>query len=251
MLLAVEPEGELEHRALELVSAWDLRNDPESTGAAIFQVWYRFLVEHSFGDELGAELLEDYRNYTWIHAPLMEGLAKRPDDPWFDDVTTADTVETLAPIARRSYATAVAWLAERFGDDPAGWTWGRLHPAIFSHRPFGRSGIGILERLFNGPPLAAPGDRFTVNSAWLSKDPSRPFAATGGTGQRLIVDLADPDLSRFVQNSGQVEHLFHRHRHDLQAAWSAGEYRPLPFTRAAVEAHAAARLRLVPDDRSP
>lgn len=250
VLLAVEPEGPLQQRAYEQVSSWDLRNDPESAGAAIFQVWYRRFLEHTVGDELGETLTDEYRIYTWVHGPMMAALVGRPDDSWFDDVTTADTVETLALIAQRSFAAAVSWLAENHGDEPEAWAWGRLHPAIFGHRPFGRSGIAILERLFNGPSLPAPGDRYTVNAAWFAGDRSRPFAANGGAGQRLIVDLADPDASRFVQNSGQVEHLFHPHRHDLARAWSEGVYRPLLFTREAVEARAAARLRLKPAEPS-
>ena len=245
VLLTVAPESELEHRALGLVSAWDLRLDTASAGAGIYKVWARFFVEETFGDELGEELFEEYETYTWVHGPLLADLVERPDDPWFDDRTT-DDVETLGPIARRSLTRALAWLTEHHGDDPGAWTWGRLHPTIFGHRPLGRSGIAPLERLFNGPALPAPGDRFTVNAAWLAGDPSRPFAANGGAGQRLIVDLADPDASRFVQNSGQVGQLFHPHRHDLSETWSTGGYHPLRFTREAVEAAATARLRLEP-----
>jgi penicillin amidase len=245
VLLEVVPESALEQRALALVASWDLRNDPDSVGAAIFQVWYRRFLEQTLGDELGEELIDEYRVYTWVHGPLMAELVQSPADPLFDDTTT-DTVETRVSIARRAFSDAMAWLARNHGEDPSAWTWGELHPALFVHRPIGQAGIPVLGRLFNGPSLPAPGDRYTVNAAWFADDPAQPFAANGGAGQRLIVDLADLDASLFAQNSGQVEHLFHHHRHDLSPSWSAGEYQPLLFTRGAVEAQAEKRLRLEP-----
>jgi len=246
VLLAVAPGNDLERRAHDLVARWDLRNDARSPGAAVYQVFYRFFLRDTVGDELGKELATEYQVYEWIHGPFVAELVKRPRDPWFDDVTTPGVVETEPEIARRSFREAVAWLAEHCGGDPAAWSWGAIHPSLFSHRPLGRSGIAPLERLFNGPVVPAPGDRYTINAAWFANDESRPFAANGGAGQRLIVDLADPDNSRFVQNSGQVEQLFHPHRLDLVPAWQSGEYRPLLFTRKAVAAHRAATLILDP-----
>lgn len=247
VLLAVKPASELERRALAQVETWDLRNDAASAGAAIHQVWYRFLVANTFGDELGEILSAEYQEYYWVHGPMTERLVARPDDPWFDDVDTEGVVEDLPEMAGRSFREAVGWLSERYGGEPEAWAWGELHPSVFSHRPLGKSGIAPLERLFNGPSVPAAGDRFTVNSAWFTFDEKRPFSSSGGPGQRLIVDLGDLDNSRFIQNSGQCEHLFHRHRHDLTPLWQRGEYRPLLFTRSAVDENAEAVLRLEPE----
>lgn len=250
VLLAVTPTNEVERRALELVESWDLRLETGSAAAAIHQVWYRNLLRRTVGDELGETLTREYRIYYWIHGPMTEDLVRRPEDPWFDDVSTPEKQETLPDIATASFQEAVAWLSEHWGKDPDRWSWGDLHPSIFGHRPLGRSGIGPVENLFNGAPVPTAGDRFTLNAAWFSFDAKRPFATNGGPGQRLIVDLADPDASLFAQNSGQVEHLFHPHRMDLTASWQAGRYQPLPFTRQAVEGLATKRLELKPAGES-
>lgn len=251
ILTAVQAEGAMETAAMDLVKDWDLRLDASSAAAAIFQVWYRYLVEESFDDELGEVLGPEYLEYYWIHGPVLEALGSRPADPWFDDISTEGTVETLPEISQRAWGHAMAWLGEHYGGDPSGWSWGAIHPMVMAHRPIGQSGIAPLERIFNGPPVPAPGDRFTLNAAWFSFQEGRPYSAEGGAGQRLIVDLADPDNSRFIQNSGQTEHLFHPRRHDLQPLWQAGETRPLHFSREAVEADRQATLILQPEVASP
>lgn len=249
-LLAARPETEDERRALERISAWDLRLGADSPAAAIFQVWYRMLVAETVGDELGDELHREYRRYSWIHGPMMAELVKTPEDRWFDDVTTPDRTETLPEVSHRALRRALDWLAAHHGDDPDEWAWGSLHQAIFAHRPLGGMGVPILERIFNGGGVPTAGDRYTVNATWFSFDDARPYTAVGGAGQRLIVDLADPDASRFVQNSGQSEHLFHSHRLDLVEPWREGGFLPLRFTRGAVEADTVHTLRLIPDHAS-
>lgn len=250
-LLAVKPEGEMEKRALEIAAAWDRRNDTGSAGAAIYQVFYRRLLANTVDDELGEGLDAEYRIYEWVHGVVLADMVRRPRDPWFDDRRTAGVVEDRDAIARRSFREAVEWLAGCCGSDPAGWTWGEIHPVVFGHKPLGRTGIRLLDRLFNGPAVPGPGDRFTMNATWFSFDPERPYAADGGAGQRLMVDLGNPDNSRFIQNSGQVEQLFHPHRLDLVPVWQEGGHRPLHFTRKAVEGAAVAVLRLEPQQKEP
>ncbi len=64
-LLAVEPKDELEARALEQVREWNLRLDPEETGALIYQIWYRQLVQGLVEDELGEDRTREYLEYYW------------------------------------------------------------------------------------------------------------------------------------------------------------------------------------------
>jgi penicillin amidase len=244
-LLAAEPEGDLQARALELVDAWDLRCEAGSSGAAIFQTWYWFLVENTLRDELGDDLMDDYQGNPDRHVPVMIELMDQADSPWFDDVGTP-AVETRDDIVRRSLADAVAWLSEGYGQDPAKWEWGELHAKTFVHQPLGQSGIGILEDLFNSKTVPARGDEFTVDAAWFSYD--QPFAMTGGASQRFIADLSDLDNSQTIHTTGQSGQLFHRHREDFITPWQNVEYHPSPFSREAVEAYADTVLTLTPSE---
>jgi penicillin amidase len=246
-LLAVEPSDELEARALDEVRSWDLDCDPNQAGAAIYQVWYRFMVEKTVSDELGPEMATEYLEYYWIHGPVMLKLMAEGTSPLFDDTST-ERVETRDDIARASLTAAVAWLSKHYGTDPKNWEWGRLHTLTFRHRPFGMAQIPILSRLFSYGPIAAPGgDRFTVNATWFTwDDAENPFAADAGTSQRIIMDLSDWDHSVAINSTGQSEHLFHPHREDLIPLWQGLKYHPLLFTRNAIEAEPGSLLKLIP-----
>jgi len=240
-LLAVDPGEGLEAQALDLLEDWDLYNEADSVGASVFQVWYRFLVENTFRDELGDALMDRYRAYANTHMPLLIAWMDQPDNQWFDDLNTPE-IETRDDIIRESLADATDWLSDNYGEDTEQWQWGRLHTKTFVHNPLGQSGIGIIESLFNSETIAARGDGFTVDAAPYSYGTS--FAMTGGVSQRYIADLSDFDNSRSIHTTGQSGHLFHPHREDFVPLWQNVEYHPMVFGRAQVEANAKTTLTL-------
>jgi len=242
-LLAVPPAGERERRALDEVRRWDLRYEPGAAGASVYEVWYWYLLADTLGDELGPDVLKEYRAVGLSQVPSIVDLMGRPDDPLFDDRRTP-AVERRDDIVRRSLTHAVSWLSRRYGNDPAGWTYGRVHSITFVHAPLGQSGIAPLERLFNSATFPARGTAFTVDAGMA--DPLNPLAVVFGTSQRMIVDLSDLETSTWVNSTGQNAQLWHRHREDQIPKWEAVEGYPMRFGEAAVRAHSEARLTLVP-----
>ena len=81
--------------------------------------------------------------------------------------------------------------------------------------------------------------------------------ATGGSGLdqdngasfREIIDVGNWDGSVATSAPGQSESPRSRHFADLAKLWAAGEYFPLAFSDAAVNASAEAILTLVPRGR--
>lgn len=242
-LLAVTPEGPIQTRALELVKDWNMSSDSTQPGASIYHVWYWFLLQNTVQDDLSPELKDEYDEYFWLHASMLSTWGADPENHWFDDQKTPE-VETRDVIARRSLADAVAWLSERYGDTPDQWQWGKLHTMTFVHRPLGQSGIGPVEWLFNTTPVPMPGDNFSVNAAWFN--PDAEFVMSGGTAQRLIVDLSDLSKTQAIHTTGQTEQLFHPHRDDFIPLWQTMQYHPVNFTSEAVAAQAAGTLTLRP-----
>jgi penicillin amidase len=244
-LLSVPPRDDREREALQAVTAWNLRADPDQTGAAIYQAWYRFLVQDLVGDELGADLTRRYLEYYWVHGPVMARLLAAGDSPLFDDRGTPEREDREAIVAR-SFYRAVEWLAAELGPQVSDWRWGRLHTLTFRHRPVGLAEVPLLSRLFNGPTLESPGgDRFTVNVAWFTLYDDHPFGADAGAAQRLLVDVGEWDRALAINSTGQSEHLFHPNRSDQTPLWHQLEYIPLRFSRAAVEEAAVHTLTLV------
>jgi len=242
-LLDLEPQGTLGEQAMEQLRAWDFRNEIDSPGATIFQVFYLQLVENTFADELGDELFEDYLGREEFHHVALERLMEQSDSPWFDDVSTAE-VEGRDEIVQRSFKGAIAYLSDRFGNTPSRWTWGRLHTMTFVHNPLGQCDIGPLEMLFNRGPIPACGSGYTVDAA--SFDYTEPFAVTHGVSYRQIIDLSDWGNSFFIHTTGQSGHPLHRHYADMMAPWQAVEYHPMHFDKGRIEADKERVLILMP-----
>ncbi len=246
-LLALEPEGWLQERAMNQLEGWDLHNEAQSTGAGIFQVFYLMLVNNTFADELGDELFA-----RTPHHLALEAMIEEPDSPWFDDVTTPER-ENRDDIVRRSFAEACDLLGKRFGDVPHEWAWGRLHTVTFDH-PLGA--VKPLNLIFNRGPIAARGSGFTVNAAGFDysafAEDLKPaeigevFSVQSGVSQRLIVDLSDFSNSLSIHTTGQVGIPFHKHYGDMIPSWQGVKYHPLLWEKDDIEENREGLLILEP-----
>jgi penicillin amidase len=242
-ILEIEPEGFLQERALNEIRPWDHHSDADSTGAAIFEVFYRELVKNTFGDELGEELLAEYLGAGTWHEIALESMIEEADNPWFDDVNTPGR-ETRDDIVVRAFADACDYLGNKFGDVPHTWKWGRLHGITFVHQPLGQSGIAVLEAIVNRGPVEIGGSAYTVNAA--SYDADEPFATADGVSQRLIVDLSNFDNSLSTHTLGQSGLPFHKHYDDMIPLWRDVKYHPLLWSKDAVEQNSEGLLLLTP-----
>ena len=145
----------------------------------------------------------------------------------------------LVPAALRA---AAATLRERAGTDPAGWAWGRVRPLRLVHplaaqRP--------LDRAFNVGPVPMGGDANTPAQAGVH--PLSPLSNPSAiANQRTVIDLADPERSRFALAGGQSGNPLSPHYSDLFAFWRRGEGVPIARSPAAVEAATVDRLVLRP-----
>ncbi len=228
--------------ALERLRGWDGQLRRESVPGAIFELFFKFLVENSLADELG-ERAEDYLFFGDYQRILFHRLAGEPGAVWWDDVAT-EASETQADMLLRSVEDAVAWFQDNVGQDMNDWTWGAIHQVTFTSAPLGQSGVGPIESLVNRGPVPVDGGSSVVNANGWSWD--EPATVTWHPSLRLIVDLADFDASLGIHPTGQSGHPFHRHYDDLITRWANGDYLPLLFNATAIEAAADRTLNLRP-----
>jgi penicillin amidase len=136
---------------------------------------------------------------------------------------------------------ALAELAERFGADRAGWTWGAVHTYSWPH-PLGR--VGDLGRLLNGPKLPCEGTQNVINN--VSPSHSEPFVASSGPTYRLIADLADTSAVLVNSHCPTSAHPASRHYADTIRDWAQGNYQVLRRRRELIEAEAEGKTTLHP-----
>jgi penicillin amidase len=144
-------------------------------------------------------------------------------------------------VAQEAAAEALADLEARFGADPAGWRWGKLHSVSFRHPLDGRSGT---DGLFATAPREVMGTGYVLNANSFSHD--RPFGVISGPEYRLVVDLGDLDGASTILTTGESGLPGSPHYDDMVDPWVRVEYLPLAFSPAAVEAARSSETRLEP-----
>jgi len=226
--------------ALELLRTWDRRAGRDSAGSALFEAFRMRLIDLTFGDELGEQLLPRARSGAMV--ALVDFLAD-PACPWFDDVTTLE-VETRDEILLLALEEAVEELTETLGRNMDKWRWGDLHTATFENQSLGQSGIGLIEAIFNRGPVPVDGTIATVNNTSYSL--TSPYGVSSVPSYRQIVDLQDFARSVSMHTTGQSGHPYHEHYDDMIDPWRNIEYHPMLWERSDVEADAGGTLLLRP-----
>ena len=72
------------------------------------------------------------------------------------------------------------------------------------------------------------------------------YHLTAGASFRMVLDVGNWDASRAVNTPGQSGNPDSPHYRDLAPVWTAGQYFPLLYSRAAVEKETLQRIRLEP-----
>jgi penicillin G amidase len=213
-------------RARDLFHEWDHDLDADSTAAALWEIFVDELARRAVdGDEaLVAGYLTDRELFRCRALPALLD----------EDALLQEQLDG---------ALAAAWdrCVDLMGCDPTAWRWGDIHRVRFAH-PLGR--MPGLEPLFVAAELALGGDEQTVGNAGFEGD--GPFDVYVVPSWRAVYDLSDLDASMGILPTGQSGNPASPHWNDQAEAWATGELRPLPFTRAAVEAAATDRLALLP-----
>jgi penicillin amidase len=203
--------------ALDLLKKWDFQAKADSAGAAIFEAFWRHLLQNTCNDDLpesywpggGSRYSEFMRNLTI-------------DSSWWDDKGTVDAVETRDDMLKKSFADGVAELEKLLGNDPSKWNWGEIHTATFRNGTLGKSGIGPIEALFNRGPFSTGGGSSIVNAtAWNAVE---GYQVIEVPSMRMVVDLSDLNNSVTVHTTGQSGHAYHPHYIDMAGTWANAGY---------------------------
>ena len=222
----LKPAAQRERSAIERLRSWDGRLDPETIAGTIYQAFLlrlaREVARAAIGDrDLAERWLDRADNgfmahvtspWRW-HSHLMELWAQGDEEligrPWEELVLEA-------------LGGALDDLGDRFGTDPEGWRWGRVHEMEFPH-PLGDANP-LLRRLLNRR-LRAGGAQETVSQ--IAYDPNNPYRAVWAPSWRMVADPTDPERSRWQMFTGQSGHPASPHYDDLQADWLAGRTQPM------------------------
>jgi penicillin amidase len=230
--------------AVEVLRAWDGILAPESPAATIFEIFLAELARlaaaakapRSAAWALGAGFtpLVPFTSFLVRRTSHLVRLLRERPDGWFTD--------GWDEAIRSALRAAVTRLAADHGRDPRRWAWGDVRRLTLRH-PLGSR--PPLDKVFDLGPIAHGGDANTVNPAPV--DPADP---TGNpdfaiASLRMVVDVGNWELSRFVLPGGQSGNPFSRHYADQLPLWQRGDAFPIVWSRLSVERGTRSALRLL------
>jgi penicillin G amidase len=220
---------------------WDYLASEDSAAAAYFNVVCHNILKLTFRDELPQELWPAGGD-RWYAVLTM--LMKQTQNPWWDDVTTKDKIETRDDILLAAMINARKEITSLMARDTDQWQWGKLHKVRLQSATLGSSGIKPVEDLFNRGDYQVGGGPAVVNA--MAYDDRTGYAVTDGPTMRMLIDLGDLDASRWVNQSGVSGHAFNRHYDDQTGLWANQQLWPFVSSRGAVEARTETRQELLP-----
>jgi penicillin amidase len=235
-VLARAAPAEASRRALAFLGDWDCRLEAGSAAAALFEVWW---TKH-LKPELFSRLVPCPDLRVLLAPGDVEGILRvleAPDDRFGDDPTAARDA-----LLRDTLAAAWAECAARLGDDPSGWSWGRLHHALFEHA---LSAVcdGVARLSPDVGPFPHGGSASTpMHTGYRPGD----FRTVMGASVRMVVDVGNWDGSTWINAPGQSGDPRSPHYRDLAPIWARGEYVPMLYSKEAVAAATEQRIVLLP-----
>jgi penicillin amidase len=204
----------------------------DSKAGPLYALWLRELTQSFYSPHVPKELAATLISLGGL--PNMLATLEKPDAKWFGENPEAGRDKLL----RDTFATAVNKLKKL--PEAQQQRWGSLHTATFTH-PLATLDAGIA-KAFNVGPFERPGDVNTPNNTRYDDQ----FRQIHGASYRHLIDLADWDRTLATSTPGQSGQPGSPHYADLAPLWARGEYFPLIYSRAKVDAVTQHRLTLSP-----
>lgn len=233
-----------DRRALQWLEGWDGNVTPESTSAAIFELFFAEMVvriakakaPRSWRAAIGEGTNVVLPHGTMALRRLEHATRLMVAQPagFFAHGWTEEIVDACA--------AAMQTLRDVAGDDERRWAWGRVRPVFLVHA-FGSK--PPLDRIWNRGPFAWGGDATTIPQGSIAFD--APLAnAIGIPNLRAVIDVGSWEASRWVLAGGQSGNPLSPHYDDMIDLWLRGDSVTIAWSPERVRERAKNELTLLP-----
>ena len=245
LLKRTAPKSAQAREALAAMAQWDGKMDAGRFEPLVYNAWLRELSRQLFAAPLGEALMQDYWEQRNIHQPTVEALRTMDaGNLWCSGAQGASSLPRCAELMAASLDMALADLRKRYGDDMAGWKWGKAHEALSEHRPFSK--VPALAKYFD-IRLPSAGDTYTINVGRHNlRDEAAPFTSHHAASLRALYDLSNLENSRFMHSTGQSGNVLSPLYSNYAQRWADVAYLPMRTVRGEVEKGMLGTLSLQP-----
>jgi penicillin G amidase len=233
-----------DRRALQWLEAWDGFVAPESTAAAIFELFFAEMVVRIAKAKAPRSWRAAIGEGTNVVLPHGTMALRRLDHAtrllvaqpagFFPQGWAEEIVDAIA--------TAMKMLRDVAGKNETRWAWGRVRPVFLVHAFGSKPPLG---RIWNRGPIAWGGDATTIPQGSVAFD--APLGnAIGIPNLRAIMDVGNWEASRWVLAGGQSGNPLSPHYDDMIDLWLRGDSVTIAWSPESVRQRAENELTLLP-----
>lgn len=194
-----------EKNQLDILKAWNLRNDVNEKGATIFKVFWDSVYKQTYGDEFGRSKLP----LSWPDQPTLVDALKDSAYAFADDINTTDKKETWNDVVLIAFQKASKTLLKVSQENKL--DWGIFKDTYVNHL----LKIPALSRLH----LPIGGGAESINATTANHGPS----------WRMIVHLTDKVEAFAVYPGGQSGNPGSKYYDTFIDSWVNGKYYSVLF----------------------
>ncbi|MEP6675732.1 MAG: penicillin acylase family protein [Ferruginibacter sp.] len=190
-----------EKKYYDLLKKWNLRNDVGSTGATVFEVWWKYFGEVVYDDEFSKAPKVIMHPFE---SSLLEGVLKDSAYKFLDNVNTPQ-IETLADDVTAAFKKAAIEL--KTSEVAGKLEWDKYKGTHITH-------LARVLAPFNSGNLPIGGGTHTINAAKADHGPS----------WRMVVSLTPQTQAYGVYPGGQNGNPGSKYYNNFIDEWAAGKY---------------------------
>lgn len=203
-------------RGARLVAEFDGRYTRDNERGVLYDATIEELGRRTWDElQLPADKSAPRRRLATPNSMILAELLQDPSNPWWDDRSTTDIVETRDMIIRAAITAAYTNVVKQYGEPGPSWKWTNVRHSNVNH----------LLRLPALSRLDLP-----VQSAPTTLSPSSGDG-THGASWRMVVELGDTVRAWGIYPGGQSGNPSSRRYDDRLKKWTAGELDTLRFPR--------------------
>jgi penicillin amidase len=213
----LNPNTAQQENIINKLKQWDGVLLEDSKEAAIYGSWLRHFNVSLLGDDLRGNVLHEARGdelqqefLAGIQLRFISQVLVRNQNlqyEWCDQISTP-LVETCEELALHALDLVIEELDRSIGFDPE---WGDIHKLYYPHSVFTNS--QLLDLVFDRS-IGSAGDRTTLNTGTWRYSEVNGYRVLVSPGYRQVIDLADWNQSRFINNTGQSGNVLSEHYDD-------------------------------------
>lgn len=210
--------------AVEILQSWDGSHSGLYTAPTIYYKWLYYILEMTFGDEIGMDRVLALYNYTFIFKRVLPKLIRNEKLVWWDNINTPEIVENRAGILYSALQQSIHKLSQDWGNELSKWTWENVHVLEHVH-PIGMR--KPFDFIFNAGPYEVDGGNEVINNQSFTLSDEKILKVILGPSVRRIENFEVPGKSYTILPTGQSGHFMSPYYDDQAILYNKGLFREL------------------------